>query len=94
MLKLITSTPSQLGIIVIITIILCKFFHNFTLSPIIFLLTIILTLVIYQRYLNIKHNNADNFEETLINISKFIIVTGIFGYIVVMILALFLPGFD
>jgi hypothetical protein len=57
-------------------------------------LVIILVSIYYQRDTKRKNNKVDNFEETLINISKFIIVSGILGYIVVRIVGLFLPGFD
>jgi len=90
MLRSIASIPSLLGIIIIITIIIGKYFN----SPTIFLLTIILVSIFYQRDTNRKNNKTDNFEETLINVSKFIIVAGILGYIVVRIVGLFLPGFD
>jgi len=90
MLRSIASIPSLLGIIIIITIIIGKYFN----SPTIFLLTIILVSIFYQRDTNRKNNKTDNFEETLINVSKFIIVVGILGYIVVRIVGLFLPGFD
>jgi len=55
------------------------------------MLTIILVSIFIKK---LKNNKTDNFEETLINVSKFIIVTGILGYIVVSIVGLFLPGFD
>ena len=58
------------------------------------MLIIILISIYYQRDTNRKNNKADNFEETLINVSKFIIVAGILGYIVVRIVGFFLPGFD
>ena len=90
MLRSIASLPSLLGIIVIISITLCKYFN----SPKFFLLIIILISIYYQRDTNRKNNKIDNFEETLINISKFIIVAGILGYIVVRIVGFFLPGFD
>lgn len=90
MFSSIATRPSVLGIIVIAAIILCKYFN----SPKIFLLVVILTSIFYQKYTNRKKDKADNFEETLINLSKFIIVTGILGYIVVRIVGLFLPGFD
>lgn len=90
MLKSIASIPSLLGIIVIISIIIGKYFN----SPKIFLLTIILVSIFYQRDTNRKNNKTDNFEETLINVSKFIIVVGILGYIVVRIMRFFLPEFD
>ena len=90
MLRSIASIPSLLGIIVIISIIIGKYINR----PIIYLLTIILVSIFYQRDTNKKNNKTDNIEETLINVSKFIIVAGILGYIVVRIVGLFLPGFD
>ena len=90
MLRSIASTPYILGIIVVILIIICKYFN----IPIIFLMSIILISAYYQRYTNKINNKADNFEETLINLSKFVIVAGILGYIAVRIMGLFLPGFD
>lgn len=90
MFSSIAIVPSVLGIIVIAALVLCKYSN----SPKIFLLVIILTSIFYQRDRNKKKNKADNFEETLINMSKFIILAGILGYIVVRIVGLFLPGFD
>ena len=90
MLRSIASIPSILGIIVIISIIIAKYIN----SPIIFILTIILISILYQRDMNRKNNKTDNFEETLINVSKFIILVGILGFIVVRIVGLFLPGFN
>ena len=90
MLSSLALVPSVLGIIVIAGIVLCKYSN----SPKIFLMVVILTSIFYQRDTNKKNIQADNFEETLINVSKFIIVTGILGYIVVRIAGLFLPGFD
>jgi len=90
MLRSIASIRSIIGIIVIISIIVCKYFN----SPNIFLLTIILVSIYYKKDSNSKNNNTDNFEEILIKLSKFLIVSVIFGYIVVRIVGLFLPGFD
>lgn len=90
MLSSLTLVPSVLGLTVIVAIVLCKY----TNSPKIFLLVVLLTAIFYQRDTNKKNNKTDNFEETLINVSKFIIVSGILGYIVVRIVGLFLPGFD
>ena len=90
MFSSIALVPSVLVIIVIAAIVLCKYSN----SPKIFLVVVILTSIFYQRDTNKRNNKADNFEETLINISKFIIVAGILGYIVVRIVGLFLPGFD
>jgi len=90
MIGSLTLVPSLLGIIIIGSIVLCKYSN----SPKIFLLVVLLTAIFYQKNTNKKNAKTDNFEETLINVSKFIIVSGILGYIVVRIVGLFLPGFD
>jgi hypothetical protein len=77
-----------LGIIVVASIVICKYFH----STGIFLLVIILASIFYQIDKNKKNDKKYNFEETLINVAKFIIVTGILGYIIVRIIGLFLPA--
>jgi hypothetical protein len=87
MFRSIAITPSFLGIIVIASIVICKYFH----TPGIFLLIIILASIFYQIDTNKKDNKKYNFEETSINVAKFIIVTGILGYIIVRIIGLFLP---
>jgi 1,4-dihydroxy-2-naphthoate octaprenyltransferase len=90
MLRSLALAPSLPGTILIAAIVFCKYSN----SPIIFLLIVLLTSIYYQRDTYNKNNKADNFEESLINMSKFIIVTGILGYVVVRIMGLFLPGFD
>ncbi len=90
MLRSIGIIPSLLGTSVIITIVICKYFN----SPKIYLLIIILASLFYQINTNKIDNNSSNFEETLINISRFIIITGIMGYIIVKIIGFFYPGFD
>jgi hypothetical protein len=87
MLKSISFIGYSLGSIVIISIVACKYFH----SPKIFLLIIILTSIYYQIDTNKNNNKTYNFEETLINVSKFIIIVGILGYGVVRIIGLFFP---
>jgi hypothetical protein len=74
----------------IASITICKYFN----SPTIFLLIVVLASILYQGNKNKKKNETDNFEESLINISKFIIFTGIPGYIVVRIVGFFFPGFN
>ena len=39
-------------------------------------------------------NKKSNFEETLINLSRFIIISGIFGYVSVRIIGLFVNNFN
>lgn len=90
MFSSLTFVPSVLGIIVIAALFLCKYSH----SPKIFLLIVLLASIFYQKETNKKNNRTDNFEETLINVSKFIIVSGILGYIVIRIVRFFLPGFN
>ena len=82
--------PFILGIIVIASIIICKYINN----PGIFLLIIIVVCILYQIDTNKKNNIKANFEDTLINLSKFVIITGISGYIVVKIVGIFFTGFD
>jgi hypothetical protein len=87
MFKSIAILPFSLGIIVIVSIVIGKYYH----SPDIYLLIIILTSIFYQIDTNKKNKKKYNFKEILINISKFIIVTGIIGYIIVRIIGLFAP---
>jgi len=90
MFRKIAIIPSFLSIIVIFSLLICKYFN----SPSIFLLIIIITSIFYQKDTKKKNNKNSNFEDTLINLSKFIIITGIFGYIVVRIVGLFFSGFN
>lgn len=90
MLRSIGIIPSLLGAGVIITIVICKYLN----SPRIYLLIIILASMFYQINTNKRDNKKSNFEETLINISRFIIITGIMGYITVKIIGFFYSGFD
>lgn len=82
--------PFTLSIIVIVSIVICKYSN----SPNILLLIIILASIFYQIDTNKKNNKNYYFAETLINLSKFIIITGILGYIGVKIVGLFFSGFD
>ena len=82
--------PFILGIIIIVSIVICKYIHY----PVIFLLTIIIACTLYQKDTNKKNNIKANFEDTLINLSKFVIITGISGYIVVRIVGIFFTGFN
>lgn len=50
--------------------------------------------IFYQVDTNKKSEQIYHFEETLINVSKFIIISGISGYVIVRIVGLFLSGFD
>ena len=90
MFNAIALVPTILGFIVITTLVISKYLQK----PNIFLLILVLAAILYQRETNRAKTRTDNFEETLINVSKFIIVTGISGYVVVRIVGLFLPGFD
>jgi len=61
--------------------------------PKIFLLIIIIASILYQ--IDFKKNNKNsNYEETLINLSRFIIISGIFGYVSVRIVGLFVNKFN
>ena len=82
--------PFCLCLIVITSIIVCKYFN----MPTIFLLVIIITSILYQIDFNKKKNKVSNFEETLINISRFIIISGILGYVIVRIVGLFVSKFN
>jgi len=75
---------SILGFVIVISIVICKYFN----IPKIFLLIIIFIPIIY--YID----NNKNIEETIINFSKFFIVSGILGYVVAKIIGLFFSGFD
>ncbi len=90
MFKIIEIMPSILGTIVIVSMIVSKYFK----TPKIFLLVIILASIFYQMY--IGKNNAEDysFKDRLINMSKFIIITGIIGYVVIRIIGLFFSGFE
>jgi hypothetical protein len=90
MFRSLASLPSLLGLIVIISIAVGKYLQ----SPLIFLLSIIVMSIFYRKYTNKKNNKIGNSEETLINISKFIIVTGILGFVIVRIMSLLFLGFD
>ncbi len=90
MFNAIALLPAVLSFTVIVSLVISKYFQ----IPAIFLLIVVLASILYQKETNRKNLKIDNFEETLINVSKFIIVTGILGYLVVRIVGLFLPGFD
>jgi hypothetical protein len=90
MLKSIRFIPFALGFIIVTSIIVCKYFN----SPKIFLIIVILASAYYQKDSNRKNGEKDNFEDTLINVSRFIIFSGIFGYVAVRIIGLFVNGFD
>jgi hypothetical protein len=82
-------TPSLLSFIVIVSIVLSKYLNN----PGLFLLAVLLTSIFYQKDIKKKNNMNFNFEETLINLSKFIILSVGLGCIISKILGLFLLDF-
>ena len=90
MLKSIKSVPALLGLMVIVSLVLCKYFN----VGAIFLLIIILISIVYQVDTNYQSKQIYHVEEILINVSKFIIISGISGYIIVRIVGFFLSGFD
>lgn len=90
MFRAIALIPSFLSIVVIVSVAICKYFN----SSKILLVVIILASIFYQIDTNKINNKNYNFEETLINVSKFIIITGGLGYIVAKIVGLFLSGFN
>jgi hypothetical protein len=83
-------TPVILGVIIIASVAICKYFN----TPMTFLLIITIVCILYQLDTNRKNNISANFEDTLVNLSRFIIVTGISGYIVVRIVGIFVTGFN
>jgi hypothetical protein len=90
MLNSIGLIPFILSFIVTLSIVICKYFN----SPKIFLLVFIIISIFYQINSNKRNNKTMIFEDTMINLSKFIIVSGIFGYVVSRIIGLFLAGFN
>lgn len=90
MFSTITIMPSFLSAIVIASMLLCKYFH----MPIIPIIIIILAAIFYQMNMNKKDNFKYSFEEKMINCSKFIIITGILGYILIRIVGLFVASFN
>lgn len=89
MFRSITIMPSFLSVIVIASIVLCKYFN----IPKIFLLVVFLASIFFQIDSNRINDKNYNFEETLINLSKFIIISVIFGCIISKILGIFSPDF-
>jgi hypothetical protein len=89
MFRSITIKSSFLSIIVIASIVLCKYFN----LPKILLLVVLLASILFQIDSNKTTDKNYNFEEILINLSKFIILSVIFGCIITKILGLFLPDF-
>ena len=90
MFKRIAIILSFFSCIVITSIVICKYFH----TPKILLSIIIVASIYYQIDVNKKYNNKYNYEETVINLSKFIIFTGVLGCIVGKFIGLFLSGYD
>jgi hypothetical protein len=90
MLSLMPIMQYLLGIIVIISIIICKYF-NIAKT---FLLIMALVLMLYQRNINKMHNNTIKLEDTVVNISQFVIIAGVFGVVVSKIVGFFLIGFN
>ncbi len=90
MINSIRLIPFALGFIVTLSIVIGKYFN----SPKIFLSIIIFISIFYQINSNKINSKPMTFEETLINVSKFIILSGVFGYVVVRIIGLFIHGVD
>ena len=82
--------PIILGLAVVASIVICKFYA----TPTIFFLVLILSSFFYQVATNRAHNKLHNFSETLINISQFIIIAGVLGFLAAKITGFFLPGFN
>ena len=90
MLKSTRLIPFCLGLIIIASISICKYYNRQK----IFLLIIIMASIYYQIDTNSNNGKNYNFEDTLINVSKFIMISGISGYLIVRIVGLFVPGLD
>jgi hypothetical protein len=80
--------PLVLGFMVIVSLVVSKYYK----LPILFFLSVVLASLLYQRVTNREKQRTENVEETLINVSKFIIITGILGYITLRLMNLFFPG--
>ena len=90
MVRKVGTIPFIIGIVIILSIVVCKYFNR----PGILLLVFIIGCILYQRDTNKRKNIKANFEDTCINLSKFIIVTGIVGYIVARVIGIFATGFS
>jgi Holliday junction resolvase len=59
-----------------------------------FLLSIILLSYVYQTVAKRKYNKVYIHDEALLNITRFIIISGIVAFLIVKIIGFLLPGFD
>ncbi len=87
---MITFLPFFWGCIIVISLVICKYYN----SPKVLLIFIIMSSFFYQVVTNRKNNKVYDIDEVLINISQFIIISGIMGYLVVKIIGHLLSGFD
>lgn len=90
MARSLKSIKFLLGFMVIISIITSKYFN----SLLIFLPILFLSSIFYHIETNKRRNKVVNYEDILINISEFIIYTGILGYVLVRIIGYFIEGFN
>lgn len=87
---LVTVMPAFCGAIIIASIVICKFYA----VPKIFVIISILVCIFYQIDFIKKNGNSYKFEDSLINVSKFFIISAILGYITVRIVGLFFHVFN
>jgi hypothetical protein len=79
-----------LGLIVILGIIISKYFQ----TPEVFLIIMVCASLLYLRYFSSKEIIRFNFEDKLIGLAQFIILIGILGFITVKIMGVFLVEFN
>lgn len=85
-----TSVRFILGLIVILGIIISKYFQ----TPEVFLIIMVCASLLYLRYFYKKEIIRFNFEDKLISLAQFIILIGILGFITVKIMGVFLVEFN
>lgn len=85
-----TGVRFILGLIVILGIIISKYFQ----TPELFLIIMVCASLLYLRYSYKKEIIRFNFEEQLISLAQFIILIGILGFITVKMLGVFLVEFN
>lgn len=85
-----TIVRFTLGLIVIVGIIVSKYLQ----IPEVVLIVMALTSLLYLRTFYGQEIINNNFMYLLIKLSHFIIIIGIFGFIIVKIMGVFLDAFD
>lgn len=87
---MITFMPYFLGCIVVASLVVCKYIHGSAY----FILSLVLCCYLLQKNNNKTSNKIYNYDDIIINMSQFIIISGIIGYIVVKIIGVFVSGFE